>query len=89
MVKPGGQVVLIGIHSEPTEFNPTPMVRNRKSIISAYGYTDRQWDRGMRLLASHRLDVGPIITHRLPLEQAEKGFQLAAEKEAAKVIFLP
>ena len=89
MVKPGGRVVLIGVHSEPVEFDPTPMVRSRKSIISAYGYTDQQWSRGISLLASKKLDVEPIITHRLPLAQAEEGFQLATRQEAAKVIFMP
>ena len=89
MIKPGGQVVLIGIHSETVEFNPTPMVRSRKSIISAYGYTDQQWARGLSLLESKRLDAEVIITHKLPLTRAEEGFQLASTQEAAKVIFIP
>jgi 2-desacetyl-2-hydroxyethyl bacteriochlorophyllide A dehydrogenase len=89
MIKPGGQVVLIGIHSQLVEFDPTPMVRSRKSIISAYGYSDQQWSRGISLLASGRLDVEPIVTHRLPLERADEGFQLAIKQEAAKVLFLP
>ena len=89
MVKPGGQVVLIGIHPGPAQFDPTPMVRNRKSIIGAYGHSEQQWKRGMSLLARERLNVEPIITHRLPLEQAEEGFRLGTKQEAAKVIFLP
>ena len=89
MIKPGGQVVLIGVHSEMVEFDPTPMVRSRKSIISAYGYTVQQWKRGLNLLASGRLDVEGIITHRLPLTRAEEGFQLATKQEAAKVLFVP
>ena len=89
MIKPGGQVVLIGIHSQMVEFDPTPMVRSRKSIISAYGSTDQQWGRGMSLLGSGKLDVERIITHRLPLMQAEEGFQLATKQEAAKVLFIP
>lgn len=34
MIRPGGQVVIIGIHSEMVEFDPTPMVRSRKPIIT-------------------------------------------------------
>ncbi len=89
MIRPGGQVVLLGIHSQKVEFDPTPMVRSRKSIISAYGYTEQQWHRGLSLLSSRRIDVEPIITHRLPLARAEEGFQLASSQEAVKVIFVP
>jgi len=30
-----------------------------------------------------------MISHRLPLEEAKKAFELAARKEATKVIFVP
>jgi threonine dehydrogenase-like Zn-dependent dehydrogenase len=30
-----------------------------------------------------------MITHGLLLKEAEKGFKLAAKKEAAKVLFIP
>jgi hypothetical protein len=30
-----------------------------------------------------------MISHRPPLEEAEKGSELAAKKEAAKVLFIP
>ncbi|MDE0027083.1 MAG: alcohol dehydrogenase catalytic domain-containing protein [Spirochaetaceae bacterium] len=92
LVKRGGQVVLLGIYGAPAAIDPTPMVRARKNIISAYGYgvgDAATWQRALRLLAAGRLDVEPIITHRVPLAHAEDGFRLVLQKQAAKVLLIP
>jgi 2-desacetyl-2-hydroxyethyl bacteriochlorophyllide A dehydrogenase len=89
MLKPGGKLVMIGIHSGPAEFDPTWAVRQRKSLIGSYIYTPDTWRRAIALMASGRVDVEPVITHRLPLERAEEGFQLALKKEAGKILFAP
>ena len=82
-------MVLIGIHSGQATFDPTPMVRGRKSIIGAYAYDTQTWHRAIALMSSGRVNPELIITHKLPLVQAEEGFRLAISKEAAKVLFIP
>ena len=89
MVRPGGKVILIGIHSAPAEFHVTDLVRRSKSIIGAYGYDAAIWNRSLALLTSGKIKVEPMITHRLPLTEAREGFELAVREEAAKVLFLP
>jgi L-iditol 2-dehydrogenase len=89
MVKPGGKLILIGIHSGPAEFNPTELVRSKKAIIGAYAYEPETWQRALALLSSRRVAVEAMITHRIPLTEAQKGFELAAKREAAKVLFIP
>jgi threonine dehydrogenase-like Zn-dependent dehydrogenase len=89
MVRGGGKVILIGIHPTTAEFSPTDLVRGRKSLIGAYAYETETWRRSLALLASGRVQVEPMITHKLPLAQAEEGFELAVRREAAKVIFVP
>jgi len=89
MVRPGGKLILIGIHSGPAEFNPTELVRSKKSIIGAYAYEPETWQRALALLSSRRVAVEAIITHRVPLAEARRGFELAVRREAAKVLFIP
>jgi 2-desacetyl-2-hydroxyethyl bacteriochlorophyllide A dehydrogenase len=89
MLRPGGKVIMIGIHSGPAEFDPTWAVRQRKSLIGSYIYNPDTWQRAIALMAAGRVDVTPVITHRLPLERAEEGFQLALRKEAGKILFAP
>jgi len=89
MVRPGGKVILIGIHPTSAEFATTNLVRSSKSIIGAYGYDRDIWLRALYLFSSGKVRVEPMITHRVPLSEAEKGFEMAVSREAAKVIFLP
>jgi L-iditol 2-dehydrogenase len=44
----------------------------------------------MRLLAAGDIDVDPLVTHRLPIEETARGFQLVlAGSEEIKVIIKP
>ncbi len=89
MVRPGGKVVLIGIHSGPATFDPTPMVRGSKSIVGAYAYTSQTWRRAIELFSNRTVDPEAVISHRVALDDAEEGFQLALSKKANKVLFVP
>ena len=88
MVKKGGKVMVVGIHAGEASFDPIDLVRNRKSLIGVYGYDGDTWLRALSLIATSKVDVSSIITHRLPFSQYEEGFKLARNKSAAKVILL-
>jgi 2-desacetyl-2-hydroxyethyl bacteriochlorophyllide A dehydrogenase len=89
MVRPGGKVILIGIHPAPGEIPTTDVVRSSKTIIGAYGYDADIWNRAINLLNTKKVKVDSMITHRLPLTEGANGFELLVKKEATKVIFSP
>jgi threonine dehydrogenase-like Zn-dependent dehydrogenase len=41
------------------------------------------------LIASHAVDVAPLITHRLPLEELPRAVELARTRRAMKAIINP
>ena len=43
----------------------------------------------MAELEAGRLDPTPLISHRLPLEEAPRGYELFAAREATKVLLIP
>jgi threonine dehydrogenase-like Zn-dependent dehydrogenase len=47
------------------------------------------WDRAMAEVVAGRIDPLPIVSHRLPLEEAPRGYELFASHEASKVLLLP
>jgi threonine dehydrogenase-like Zn-dependent dehydrogenase len=47
------------------------------------------WDGAMEAVAEGKIDPLPIISHTLPLEEAPKGYELFAAREATKVILKP
>jgi L-iditol 2-dehydrogenase len=59
------------------------------SIVFTFGYLDEAWMIALKLLAEGKVNMKPMITHKLPLEKFEEGFKLMDEKIAVKVILLP
>jgi L-iditol 2-dehydrogenase len=57
-------------------------------VAGSVGYTVATWSRTMRLLAQG-LQPTRIVTHRFPLEEWRRGFDLFERKEAVKVLLLP
>lgn len=89
----GGRISAFGIHGGSfTIENYGQYVRSGKKIIPISGRLIWQtWEEVHRLLESGKLDPSPVITHKLPLEQFEKGFDLMTSrpKVSGKVILLP
>jgi len=89
MVKRGGKVMVIGIHKDNATFDTIDLVRQQKSIIGVYAYDRNTWRRCLALMSSGKVDLSHLITHRFPFSRGAEGFELASNKTAAKVVFIP
>jgi threonine 3-dehydrogenase len=86
----GGRVSLLGTHSVPATIDLSKEVIFKGLRI--YGITGRRlWDTWYRTTAllEEGLDISPIITHRLPLSDYAKAFDLVASGHAGKIVLLP
>jgi L-iditol 2-dehydrogenase len=64
--------------------------RNEITLLTSYAAVGNDLQEAIHLLKTRRLTVEDMVTHRLPLEETGKGFQLvAAAGESMKVIILP
>jgi len=64
--------------------------RREVTVRTAYGAAPADLAMAMELIASGRVEVTDLITHRLPLERASEGFQLVASAgESVKVVLEP
>ncbi|HEV3256778.1 MAG TPA: L-threonine 3-dehydrogenase [Gemmataceae bacterium] len=89
-VKNAGRVVLFGIPDRPVPLDIANEVIFKG--VRVHGVTGRRlFDTWYRLggLLRAGLDLGPIVTHRLPLEQFEQGFELIHSGQCGKVVLLP
>jgi 2-desacetyl-2-hydroxyethyl bacteriochlorophyllide A dehydrogenase len=89
MVRRGGKVVAIGIHSSPASINMLDLVRGAKQILGSYSGPTSVWTRELALLTRGLINLEPLVSHRLPLSEATKGFELAVSKEGVKILFTP
>jgi L-iditol 2-dehydrogenase len=56
------------------------------TVSSSYGSTPRQFQLAEQLLFDGKINGKSLITHHLPLEEINKGFELMKNAEALKVI---
>ncbi|WP_409292401.1 L-threonine 3-dehydrogenase [Peribacillus sp. SCS-37] len=91
MVTNGGRVSILSLPVRPVELDVTNDIVFKG--ITVQGITGRlmfkTWQQVSSLLASGQVDVKPMITHRFPLEDFEKGFDLMLKGECGKVVLQP
>ena len=59
------------------------------AVFSTYSSTPATLARAVELLASRRVRVAPLISHRLPLEAFDEGVCLQRDGKATKVVYHP
>lgn len=91
MLGKNGKIVLMGLPTRPTEIETTSQITYKEANV--LGTTGRvmyaTWERMSKLVQHKRVDLMKVVTHRLPLEKADEGFQLTIEGKAGKVLLIP
>ena len=88
MVHRGGKVDIVGLYQEQITWNPSFIVSND---ISMFGCGLRFDVPGaIDLLASGKVDTGPLVTHQFPLDDVKQAFDTQADvADAIKVLVNP
>ncbi|MGI6672751.1 MAG: alcohol dehydrogenase catalytic domain-containing protein [Limnochordia bacterium] len=89
-VAPGGVINMFGglPKNETVTIDAGLIHYQQVSLVGSFGFTHIQYRRAVELMAHGRLDAERIITHTLPLEEAERGINLSAEQKALKVMLV-
>lgn len=86
VLRPGGQLVLVGIGGEVT-FPIAAVVTTEVSIIGSFRF-DAEFVMAADLLSRRRVDPTPLITQTLPMQRAEEAFLLASDRARAMKVQL-
>lgn len=91
VVRRGGTICVVGMYvTESTELQlGIAWFRQLKILFSGVCPIHAWWDRAIEAVADGTIDPLPIISHRLPLEEAPKGYDLFDRREATKVVLTP
>lgn len=91
VLRSGGYAALLGLPSKTAELDLTDEIIFKGATV--YGVSGRRiwktWYQTRALLSSGAVDVGPIITHQLPLEEFEQGLKLMSTGQCGKVVLFP
>ncbi len=89
LVRPGGQITKIGWGPKPVGFSLDRLLHKSATLKGHFSHTWDTWEAAIRLMEAGLIDMKPLITHTLPLEQWEEAFELVETKQALKVVLVP
>ena len=90
-VRDGGRVVVLGVYGPERYEMPMGMIWIRGLDLRFAGMANvhAHWNDALLSVGKGEIDPAPAITHRLPLEEAEQGYELFRSRKALKVVLTP
>lgn len=89
VVRPGGRVVLVGIPSSDTSSFPASTARRKGLSLVMVRRMKEVYPRAIALVASGRVDVSSLVSHRFPLDRVADAFEAGVARRGLKVVVEP
>ncbi|XP_035642750.1 sorbitol dehydrogenase-like [Oncorhynchus keta] len=83
--RPGGVVVLVGLGAAMTTIPLLNAALREVDIRGVFRYCNT-WPMAIAMLASKKVNVAPLVTHRFPLEQAVQAFETTRQGQGVKIM---
>jgi len=87
--KKRGRYNQVGIFAKAITIDLNMMFNKELQYSASYSQRHSSWSRALRILDQKVIDIKPIISEPIPLSEWKRGFDMAFNKEALKVIFDP
>ncbi|REJ89806.1 MAG: L-threonine 3-dehydrogenase [Planctomycetota bacterium] len=82
----GGKIAMLGIPDKELAIDWNTVIFNMLTIKGIYGREMYETWYKMTVMLQGGLDISPVITHRLPASEFERGFEAMTSGESGKVI---
>jgi 2-desacetyl-2-hydroxyethyl bacteriochlorophyllide A dehydrogenase len=93
LARRGGAIALMGIAGGGKRplLEADVFALKELHVHGVFAYASRDYAEALRLIESGRVDVGPLITHRFPLADFQRAFDLLATRKepVVKVVLRP
>jgi threonine 3-dehydrogenase len=87
MVRIRGTVVTIGTFNQPVTFNPFfKMTRREIKLQSVMGRNWETWRRMNQMIDAGQVNLKPLVTHILPVEEYQHGFEMVKGHDVMKIL---
>ncbi len=84
------QVVVVGVCMQEDVIRPLSAIGKQVNLQFVLGYTSEEFAATLGSIASEELDVGPLITGRVTLDEVPEAFRALASPDAhAKILVVP
>lgn len=90
MVRRQGRIAALGLTGKAMlEFPWDVFISKSCEIKATFSTTYNSWARSLSLMGSRVIDVRPLISQRVPLENWQAAFEMLSNKECVKCLLLP
>jgi len=84
-----GQVLYFAATLQPTVELDLDLIHYKElRLIGSYDSIVAQYEQSLALIKADIIDVKPLISHRLPLEDVQSGYEIARKQEGVKVLII-
>jgi len=89
LARPGGRVLLLGVPTRPLALNGLSLMLKEVRLLASSSYCQAgdasDFQRATELVLANRDVLQGLVTHSLPLAQAQDAFQMAADKHSGSI----
>jgi len=89
VVRKGGRISILGQGHESTQIQTAMLSFREIELVGTRAYTGKDWDKVSATLLNAAEDLNQVVTHRIPLAQAEEGIKRMKSREGLKIILEP
>lgn len=87
-IKSQGEIMVVSVYKKPPEIDLAKMHFREISLSTTRCFTINDFETAIQFLKEKEFDLAPIISHKLPLSEANHGFKLMEEStESMKILF--
>jgi L-iditol 2-dehydrogenase len=85
-LKKMGKYVQVGIIGKEITLDFDTILYKQLQVYGSGAHSLKTWERMMKILEQRKVDLSPLITHKLPLSRWREGFDLCEKKQGGKVL---
>jgi threonine dehydrogenase-like Zn-dependent dehydrogenase len=90
LARVGGRVVMVASYHAPAEIKPGRWLTRGISLLPSIAYTAQDFEAALDLIATHRIDVGPLVDAVTPLAGIQSVFEhFETQSDTIKVLVDP
>lgn len=90
LVRKRGRYIQVGIIHQVIDFDFDHILFDKEiTLVGSHTQKPSAWIKALKLMREGKVDLGSLVTDKLPLTKWEEGFRRAKERDSVKVLLYP
>jgi (R,R)-butanediol dehydrogenase/meso-butanediol dehydrogenase/diacetyl reductase len=89
LTRTGGTIVIAGICFEPVEMPVNQIMLRGLTVKGSICFSEGEFTSAFNLIKEGKVDVAPLVTCTMPLDDINEGFEKAMRSEGGKILIKP